>query len=58
MTHGLGFLPQCDLIVVMLDGRITEVGSYNALVESNGAFAEFLRTYSNADRDEKKALGN
>ncbi len=58
VTHGLGFLPQCDLIVVMLDGRITEVGSYSALMESNGAFAEFLRTYSNTDKDEKGVPGN
>ena len=51
VTHGLGFLPQCDLIVVVVGGRITEVGSYGTLIENNGAFAEFLRTYSNTDEN-------
>ena len=45
MTHRFGFLPQCDKIVVMVDGKITETGSYTELIENNGAFAEFLRNY-------------
>ena len=31
VTHGIGFLPQCDVIVVMADGQITEVGTYTEL---------------------------
>ena len=62
VTHGIGFLPQCDQIVVMVEGKVTEVGTYNTLVENNGAFAEFLRTYSNMDREkeeeEEEAPGN
>ena len=45
MTHGVAFLPQCDVIVVMVDGQITEVGSYNELIDNDGAFAQFLHTY-------------
>ena len=33
----------------MADGRITEVGSYNELVRSNGEFAQFLQTYKGLD---------
>ena len=29
----------------MVEGRISEVGTYRELLEQNGAFAEFLRTY-------------
>ena len=53
VTHGVGFLPQCDQIVVMVKGKITEVGSYSELVENNGAFAEFLHTYSNVEKEEE-----
>ena len=57
VTHGVSFLPQCDVVVVMSEGRITEVGSYSTLVDSDGAFAEFLRTYSNSEKDEDKLPG-
>jgi len=37
----------------MVDGKITEVGSYTELIDNNGAFAEFLRTYSNVEENEE-----
>ena len=46
VTHGLGFLPQCDLIVVLNSGQISEVGTYTELIEKNGAFFDFIRTYA------------
>ena len=46
MTHGINYLSQCDQIVVMNGGRISEVGSYGELIDANGAFAEFIRVYS------------
>ena len=49
VTHGLGYLPQADLILVMVEGEITEMGSYLQLMGRDGAFAEFLRTYANAE---------
>ena len=52
VTHGLGFLPQCDKIVVMDNGSITEVGTYTELVERDGAFAKFLQNY--ATRNDSK----
>lgn len=51
MTHGLSFLPQADLILVMVDGEITETGSYSELLGRQGAFADFLRTYASAEQD-------
>ena len=53
VTHGLGFLPQCDKIIVMVDGKITEVGSYAELVDQDGAFAEFLRNYASNEVNEE-----
>ena len=51
MTHGIAFLPQCDVIVVMVDGQITEVGSYTELINNDGAFAQFLHTHQNTETD-------
>ncbi|XP_078519309.1 multidrug resistance-associated protein 1-like isoform X1 [Lissotriton helveticus] len=52
VTHGVGYLPQMDSIIVMVDGEITEMGSYQDLLKQDGAFAEFLRTYANAEQSE------
>lgn len=39
-----------DTILVMTDGEISEMGSYQELLEQDGAFAEFLRTYANTEQ--------
>lgn len=52
VTHGLSYLPQADLILVMAEGQITEIGSYQQLLTTEGAFAEFLRTYSSVDNSD------
>uniref|UniRef100_A0A8C2I0L7 Uncharacterized protein n=1 Tax=Cyprinus carpio TaxID=7962 RepID=A0A8C2I0L7_CYPCA len=56
VTHGIGFLPYVDEIVVLVNGVVSEVGSYDGLRASKGAFSEFLETYgkeesNNADSD-------
>uniref|UniRef100_A0A8C5FMM4 ABC-type glutathione-S-conjugate transporter n=1 Tax=Gadus morhua TaxID=8049 RepID=A0A8C5FMM4_GADMO len=57
VTHGVSFLPQVDNILVMVDGRVTEMGSYQELLDQNGAFAEFLRNYAIEDVIEEEAIG-
>ena len=55
VTHGVQWLPMVDTIVVMTDGRISEMGSYDELLSHDGHFAQFLKTYlqqSNDDEDE------
>ncbi|XP_040290618.1 canalicular multispecific organic anion transporter 1-like isoform X2 [Bufo bufo] len=49
VTHGVSFLKHTDEIVVLVNGAITETGSYKTLLANNGAFAEFLRTYAKQD---------
>ncbi|KAM9848054.1 ATP-binding cassette sub-family C member 2 [Aulostomus maculatus] len=55
VTHGVSFLPLVDEIVVLVDGVVSEIGSYNSLRTSKGAFSEFLDTYAkeqnNSDSD-------
>uniref|UniRef100_A0A8B9G5G3 Multidrug resistance-associated protein 1 n=1 Tax=Amazona collaria TaxID=241587 RepID=A0A8B9G5G3_9PSIT len=50
VTHAINYLPQMDTILVMSDGEISEMGSYQELLEQDGAFAEFLRTYANTEQ--------
>jgi len=42
VTHGITFLPFVDQIVVLKDGKISELGTYEELMKNRGAFAEFL----------------
>ncbi|XP_053494146.1 multidrug resistance-associated protein 1 [Ictalurus furcatus] len=52
VTHGTSFLPQADLILVLVEGEITESGSYQELLNRNGAFAEFIHTFASSERKE------
>ncbi|KAM4662137.1 ATP-binding cassette sub-family C member 3 [Discoglossus pictus] len=56
VTHGISFLPQVDHIVVIVDGKVTEMGSYQELMKQNGAFSEFLRNYAFDDNVEEEQL--
>ncbi|XP_072838914.2 multidrug resistance-associated protein 1 [Pogona vitticeps] len=51
VTHGVSNLPQMDTIIVMTQGKISEMGSYQELLKQDGAFAEFLRTYASAEQN-------
>ena len=53
VTHSVAYLSRCDRIVVLDEGKIAEEGTYSELIESNGAFAEFLRTYSNVEESQE-----
>ncbi|XP_067133640.1 multidrug resistance-associated protein 1-like [Centruroides vittatus] len=45
VTHSITYLTQMDMIIVMKDGEIHELGSYSELLNKKGAFAEFLLQY-------------
>ncbi|ESO87141.1 hypothetical protein LOTGIDRAFT_107213, partial [Lottia gigantea] len=45
VTHGISYLPKVDKIVVLVDGRISEAGSFQELLDHNGAFSSFLKNY-------------
>ncbi|TRY93238.1 hypothetical protein DNTS_014375 [Danionella cerebrum] len=56
VTHGLSFLPKADLILVMADGEITEMGSYAELLSRKNAFADFVNAFSVSERKESASL--
>uniref|UniRef100_A0A915DK60 Multidrug resistance-associated protein 1 n=1 Tax=Ditylenchus dipsaci TaxID=166011 RepID=A0A915DK60_9BILA len=45
VTHGLPFLKHCDQIIVIKNGRISESGSYEQLLEGSGEFADILEEF-------------
>ena len=54
MTHGLRWLPFVDKIIVMVDGSVSEVGSYEELLSHDGAFAQFLKMYIIETADDER----
>ena len=58
VTHSITFLPKVDVIVVLKDGKISEIGGYQQLIDQNGDFAEFLKTYlTEIDEDDSDNEG-
>ncbi|XP_068886330.1 ATP-binding cassette sub-family C member 6 isoform X4 [Aphelocoma coerulescens] len=55
VTHTINILPQVDSIVFLVNGMISEAGSYQELLQRNGAFAEFLHSHITAE--EKPCAG-
>ncbi|XP_036307045.1 ATP-binding cassette sub-family C member 3 isoform X1 [Pipistrellus kuhlii] len=53
VTHGISFLPQTDFVVVLADGQVSEVGTYPALLQRNGSFANFLHNYAPDEGEER-----
>ena len=46
-----------DRIIVLKNGQVSESGSYDELLKSQGAFSEFLMTYVNDDDTESDSEG-
>uniref|UniRef100_A0A8C6P333 ABC-type glutathione-S-conjugate transporter n=1 Tax=Nothobranchius furzeri TaxID=105023 RepID=A0A8C6P333_NOTFU len=57
VTHGTSFLPQADLILVLVEGEITESGSYQELLSRHGAFADFIHTFASTEKKERIDYG-
>ena len=62
VTHALHFLPFCDHVLVMDNGRIAESGTYQDLIAANGEFARFAHEFGSkedtqADEKEDKEEG-
>uniref|UniRef100_A0A4W4G0I7 ATP-binding cassette, sub-family C (CFTR/MRP), member 2 n=1 Tax=Electrophorus electricus TaxID=8005 RepID=A0A4W4G0I7_ELEEL len=55
VTHGISFLPYMDEIIVVVDGIVSEVGSYSSLRASKGAFSEFLDMYAKEESNRSDA---
>ncbi|XP_028254087.1 multidrug resistance-associated protein 1-like [Parambassis ranga] len=56
VTHGLGFLSKADLVLVMEEGQISEMGSYMDLMDRKGAFAKLIHTFTGTQHRESTTL--
>jgi ATP-binding cassette subfamily C (CFTR/MRP) protein 1 len=45
VTNSLSFLPQCDQIIMLDNGIITETGCYEEIKNKEGSFADFISLY-------------
>ncbi|KAK3576574.1 hypothetical protein CHS0354_011251 [Potamilus streckersoni] len=52
VTHDVHWLPKVDIIIVLVKGKVTEVGSYEDLLVNGGEFAHFLKSYLTDEDDE------
>ncbi|GKC79092.1 multidrug resistance-associated protein 3, partial [Tanacetum coccineum] len=48
ITHQVEFLPAADLILVLRDGRITQAGKYNDILNSESDFLELVGAHKEA----------
>ncbi|KAI3703062.1 hypothetical protein L6452_28817 [Arctium lappa] len=48
ITHQVEFLPAADLILVLRDGRITQAGKYNDILNSGSDFMELVGAHKEA----------
>ncbi|KAM8819880.1 multidrug resistance-associated protein 1-like [Eudromia elegans] len=56
VTHNLTLLPQADLIIVMEEGRISQMGTYQELISKRGNFAELTQAFATENRSEETGL--
>ncbi|KAL7751754.1 hypothetical protein RI367_002753 [Sorochytrium milnesiophthora] len=45
VTHALSYVSQCDYVIVMDEGRIDEMGTFDECMKRDGNFAEMMRSY-------------
>ncbi|KAJ6635068.1 Multidrug resistance-associated protein 1 [Pseudolycoriella hygida] len=55
VTHAVVYLPKVSEIYVMMNGEITEGGSYRELLAHQGGFSEFLTQHNQEIEDDENA---
>eukprot|EP00095_Tigriopus_kingsejongensis_P008535 snap_masked-scaffold81_size397536-processed-gene-2.2 protein:Tk08535 transcript:snap_masked-scaffold81_size397536-processed-gene-2.2-mRNA-1 annotation:"hypothetical protein OsJ_06301" len=58
VTHNLTFLPETDLILVMKNGSVSEMGTFNELMLSDGEFSTFFMEYANLSPNPERPATN
>ncbi|KAJ3015528.1 UNVERIFIED_CONTAM: hypothetical protein HDU68_012690 [Siphonaria sp. JEL0065] len=59
VTHQLHFVPQCDVVITMKDGCISEYGSYPELMAAGGEFSKLMVSYGGVvEGEETKESGD
>jgi ATP-binding cassette subfamily C protein CydCD len=58
IAHRLSTVRSADLLVVLEQGRVAEIGSHTELVASNGLYARLIRRQLGGAREPVRAVGN
>lgn len=45
VTNSLNFLPQVDCLILVENGKIVDSGPFENLLNSNGPFSDFYKTF-------------
>ncbi|XP_065597920.1 multidrug resistance-associated protein 1-like [Cyrtonyx montezumae] len=53
VTHNLTILPHADLIIVMEEGKISEMGNYQELISKRANFVELTQVFSAKKKSDK-----
>uniref|UniRef100_A0A8C6XMK2 ABC-type glutathione-S-conjugate transporter n=1 Tax=Naja naja TaxID=35670 RepID=A0A8C6XMK2_NAJNA len=53
VTNTIHILPKVDNIIVMVNGEISEMGSWQELIQKQGAFADFLRSQNPEEKEDQ-----
>ncbi|XP_035171284.1 multidrug resistance-associated protein 1-like isoform X3 [Oxyura jamaicensis] len=53
VTHNLTLLPHADLIIVMEEGKISEMGTYQELISKKANFVELIQVFGAENRSEE-----
>ncbi|NWV28367.1 MRP1 protein, partial [Origma solitaria] len=53
VTHNLTLLPHTDLIIVIEEGKISQMGTYQELISKRANFAELVQIFSAEDTSEE-----
>ncbi|XP_025025911.1 multidrug resistance-associated protein 6 isoform X2 [Python bivittatus] len=53
VTNTIHVLPKVDNIIVIVNGEVSEMGSWQELVQKQGTFADFLRTHNTEEKEEQ-----
>ena len=54
VTNNLNILPKVDKIIVLKEGKISESGTYNQLMDNKGAFYELVSEFSKNQAEQRK----
>uniref|UniRef100_A0A670K1B7 ABC-type glutathione-S-conjugate transporter n=1 Tax=Podarcis muralis TaxID=64176 RepID=A0A670K1B7_PODMU len=57
VTNTIHILPKVDNIIVIMNGTISENGSYHELVQRQWAFADFLRSHDTDEKEDQDLQG-
>jgi ABC-type multidrug transport system fused ATPase/permease subunit len=56
VTNSLSFLPQCDQIIMLDNGTISEMGVYEDIKNKEGAFCEFISLFLNNNENNREHI--